>query len=316
MTVAGIDISRHQGNLDLDHDLDLDEILVEGFRFCFVKMTEGVGYVDPLFEKNWELLENTKGLLRGAYHFARPDLRPREDAGREEAKWCLEVFNRVGGYCPRVLPLVLDFEKYVTDEHTEGPHGYKVLRPWIEGFIAEIRDYSACRPIVYTGRKVWRYETGIPRPDGSWDDLDWLADRARLWLVQYSRRGQDSTLGPRYPIVGWPWLFWQWSGGGDLNFYGKIWNRSVDVNRFGGTFEELRDLCPVQGQPPSDAIQEAQLLAEAISSAMRASTLLAQRMSATRGEAVPEVVLRSWLGTARAHLEDALDGVEKVIREG
>lgn len=74
--LRGIDVSHWQGQLDwraLAAGLGLD--------FAFVKATEHEGFVDPRFRSNWVGMADA-GLVRGAYHFARPDGSAVDDAAR------------------------------------------------------------------------------------------------------------------------------------------------------------------------------------------------------------------------------------------
>src|SRR4051812_33469829 len=45
-----------------------------GTSFVFIKATEGGGYTNPYFSRDWHD-SGAVGLLRGAYHFARPSTR-------------------------------------------------------------------------------------------------------------------------------------------------------------------------------------------------------------------------------------------------
>lgn len=64
--VRGIDISRHNG------EIDFQKVAESGIEFVFIKASEGVSYRDSLFNKNYD---NAKinGIKTGAYHFFRFD---------------------------------------------------------------------------------------------------------------------------------------------------------------------------------------------------------------------------------------------------
>lgn len=60
--VRGIDVSRHQGEIDWPTAVRSGDL-----QFAYIKASEGRDRVDPRFEDNWR---HARGLLaRGAYHF-------------------------------------------------------------------------------------------------------------------------------------------------------------------------------------------------------------------------------------------------------
>lgn len=65
--VRGIDVSAHQGMMNLDAVADA------GYEFIFMKATEGASYRDPNFALNY-MKAGHAGLMRGAYHFFRFDV--------------------------------------------------------------------------------------------------------------------------------------------------------------------------------------------------------------------------------------------------
>src|SRR5204863_8325347 len=63
----GHDVSGHQGPVDWPGAAG------SGAKFVYVKATEGTGFVNPQFAQQYNGSYNV-GLIRGAYHFARPDI--------------------------------------------------------------------------------------------------------------------------------------------------------------------------------------------------------------------------------------------------
>src|SRR5690348_3080976 len=93
--VNGFDVSLHNGVVDFAR------MSAEGYKFCFVKATDGTNFFDPQFSRNW--LEAPKNqILVGAYHFFRPG----QDVNAQ-----IDLFTRMIG-TRRVadLPPVIDFE--------------------------------------------------------------------------------------------------------------------------------------------------------------------------------------------------------------
>lgn len=215
--VLGIDISHHQKTVDFD------ALWNGGFKFCFIKCTEGVGYRDPAFTRHWEAAGKT-GVLRGAYHFARPDTVGGEGDGELEAKSMIREILDAPGCIRGMLPPVLDYEKY-------SPQDVASDRGFIRGFVRIVMSYLGVYPIIYTGRNVWKYQTG---------NSDEWADLCPLWLVRYTSKKLQK---PHHPLPWKDWTFWQFSGGGDFRRYDDPVPGTlgvVDVNRFNGTFEQLQ----------------------------------------------------------------------------
>ena len=93
--LPGIDVSRYQ------QKIDWSAVAASGVQFCFMKATEGARDVDAAFTRHWEDAE-TAGLIRGAYHFFRPQIPVSTQA---------ELFARtIGQLQPGDLPPALDLE--------------------------------------------------------------------------------------------------------------------------------------------------------------------------------------------------------------
>lgn len=78
----GHDVSSHQRNVKWP------DARKKGARFVYVKATESTGYRNPYFAGQYSGARKA-GLIRGAYHFARPD----RSSGAEQAAY----FVRHGG---------------------------------------------------------------------------------------------------------------------------------------------------------------------------------------------------------------------------
>ncbi|NKQ52578.1 hypothetical protein HFP15_06760 [Amycolatopsis sp. K13G38] len=175
-----------------------------GATFAFVKDTAGVGYQNPNFLAQFRGAK-AAGLLRGAYHYARPD----KSTGAQQAayfhdhdgKWFSDGMT---------LPPTLDMED--TDNV---PPCYGLapadMVAWIKDFSAEMARRSGHTPIIYTSTRWWRACTG-DSPAFSRDHV--------LWLARY-----NTTMG-ELP-GGWPAGFWQSGVTGPLpgnqdSFFGGI----------------------------------------------------------------------------------------------
>ncbi len=92
--VAGIDISKHNG------EIDFDAVAADDYQFVFIKASEGKTYRDAAFNHNYQQARDA-GLKVGAYHFFR-----KNRSGQEQAS------NFLGAVQGKVfdLPLVIDLE--------------------------------------------------------------------------------------------------------------------------------------------------------------------------------------------------------------
>jgi lysozyme len=206
--MSGIDVSHFQ------QDIDWQQVRRVGISFAFIKATEGVSVFDPLFIQNWRKAEMAS-VLRGAYHFFRPQL----DA-EAQARFFLGKLK--GG--PGELPPVLDVEALTTG--TTPDQLLAGARTWLE----VVKKSLGCQPILYTGSAFWRKTL---------KNSSKFADY-RLWIAHYT-----SKPNPALPAA-WPkWTFWQFSQ------VGKVAGISgnVDLDIFNGTASELEAMCIQKPKP-------------------------------------------------------------------
>nr|WP_223207996.1 lysozyme [Actinopolyspora erythraea] len=166
-TVRGMDVSGHQGAVDWATAWH------RGARFSYVKATEGTGFRSPTFRAQYDGAARV-GMLRGAYHFGRPDV----SGAAEQARYFVA---HGGDWSPdgRTLPGVLDIEY-----NPYGPDDCYGLNPAaMSGWIAEFSDtYHALTgrfPAIYTTRNWWNTCTGS-NPD--------FAGNNPLWVARYGPR--------------------------------------------------------------------------------------------------------------------------------
>ncbi len=128
--VRGIDVSRHQG------EIDWKKIKEEGISFVFIKATEGGDYKDPAFNRNWKGASNA-GLLKGAYHFF---------------TFCKSGIEQSQNFINTVpfdydsLPPVVDFE---FDGNCEKPPEKAMVVKELLIFIREVKEKYKKLPIIY-----------------------------------------------------------------------------------------------------------------------------------------------------------------------
>ena len=183
--IHGQDVSGWQGRVDWAAQAAL------GSRFAYVKATEGRSYRSPDFDHQYTGAGNA-GLVRGGYHFARPD-----SSGPEEQ---VEFFlNNGGGWTGDgiTLPGMVDFEAYSGLPRDYGLSAQE-MREWISGFSIAYRDATGRRPVLYTNLHWWNDVVG-----------DWTPTNSPLFLASYSS-SSPSTLPGRW----WAWELWQYSDSG------------------------------------------------------------------------------------------------------
>lgn len=190
-TVKGIDVSRHQGNIDWVKVADA------GIRFVWIKATEGGDYLDPKFRRNW-LLSRAAGLRRGAYHFVywcRP--------AKEQAAWF--VANVPAD--PDALPPVLDVEWNPNSRSCPNSVSREKGAADIKVILHAMQRAYGVRPMIYAPSDI--YEDLLK---GSFEDYP-------LW-ARSLHGPPDGQYGER------PWRVWQYSETGSVP--GIVGN--VDLN--------------------------------------------------------------------------------------
>ena len=190
----GVDVAsgQHAGGAAVDWP----QVAAAGYRFAFIKATEGSYYANPHFAAD---LAGAKaaGLLVAGYHFANPAY----SNGTFQADYAL---NAAGdGSDGQALPFIadLEYDPYVASDHTNECYG---LRPaqmvaWIRAFTTEVSRRTGQRPVIYTTSDWWDKCTG--------SSTAFTADP--LWIAYYPAKSGRQT--PPLP-AGWgSWRYWQFT---------------------------------------------------------------------------------------------------------
>ena len=204
-SVRGMDVSSWQGNVNWQ------AAWRHGARFAYVKATEGTHYRNPYFTQQYEGSYRV-GMIRGAYHFARPNI---SSGGRQARFFVLHGggWSRDG----KTLPGALDIEW--------NPYGRPCYRKTDRGMVRWIRAFSKVYhrrtgrwPVIYTATRWWSRCTGN------------LGDFTRtnpLWVARYARTPGSLPYRWKY------YTFWQYA------------NRGVypgDQDTFSASYARLRVL--------------------------------------------------------------------------
>jgi lysozyme len=198
MTLNGVDVSNNNGGIDWD------AVSASGVQFAICKATQGTTFRDGFFADNMAEMKRL-GLVRGAYHFARPS----ENSAEDEADFFVSVVQAT--LEPGDL-VALDME----DENV--PVGNDV-GPWTLTWLRRVENALGYKPLVYT----------FPNyvPTRSLDEAE-LADYP-LWWASYDVPPRDAPA---------PWgerAILQFTATGRVPGI----SGNVDLDSFDGTREDL-----------------------------------------------------------------------------
>jgi GH25 family lysozyme M1 (1,4-beta-N-acetylmuramidase) len=158
---TGIDVSNHQPQINWG------KVKAAGHDFAVAKVSEGLNAPDKVFGKGrWKAMKDA-GLVRGAYHFARPQ-KGRDP--KKEVHEFLRLLDAAGGLDHGDLRPVLDIE----DFGAAGKLSPADTVRWVRGWVTEMKHRVGLLPIIYTG-SFWRDQMGNP-PDNH---------GCHLWLAAY-----------------------------------------------------------------------------------------------------------------------------------
>ena len=136
-SVFGIDISRHQGNIDWDK-LSSYHFKYHKIDFVYIKATESDDWRDKNFRKNWKAAKS-HGIDRGAYHFFDPS----ENAETQMNNFFKEVTLTKGD-----LPPMLDVEQ--ESRITTSEYRLKVLK-----CLVLMEQHYKLKPILYVNKNFF-----------------------------------------------------------------------------------------------------------------------------------------------------------------
>jgi GH25 family lysozyme M1 (1,4-beta-N-acetylmuramidase) len=186
----GVDVAdyQHAGGAAIDWS----QVAGAGYKFAFIKATEGDYYVNPYYASDLAQAK-AAGLYATGYHFAIPNV----SSGASQADYA--VAN--GGYAAdgRTLPLALDIEYNPYGAECYGMSPAQIVS-WVSAFTAEVQRVTSQLPIIYTTADWWNTCTD--------DSTAFGADP--LWVAGYV------SGNPPMP-AGWgSWTFWQYTSRGSV----------------------------------------------------------------------------------------------------
>lgn len=193
----GVDVSEYQGKINwVDFDTVEKKYPVD---FVFIRATVGKDRLDKEFDENWLGAKNKK-LIRGAYHYYRPN----ENSLEQAALFIKTVSLKKGD-----LPPVLDIERLPENQSVDR------LKIGLKRWLNTVEAHYKVRPIIYTGE---RYYDDFLKEEFS----DYL-----FWIANYNFYQEN---------IEEDWLFWQFTEKASVSgIKGK-----VDVNIYNGDVQQLR----------------------------------------------------------------------------
>ncbi|XP_006463298.1 hypothetical protein AGABI2DRAFT_208006 [Agaricus bisporus var. bisporus H97] len=177
----GIDVSHWQGSINWG------SVRANGVEFVYIKATESTNFKDPKFSANYVGATNA-GLIRGAYHFARPGA----SSGAAQANY---FASNGGGWSGDgiTLPGALDLEA--------GCSGlsHSAMTAWIRDFSNTYHARTGRYPVIYTTTSWWKQCTG---------NASGFQNNNPLWIARWSSSVGELPAGYAYHT------FWQYADKG------------------------------------------------------------------------------------------------------
>ena len=208
-SIHGIDVSHHQDRIDWEK-VAQTKVAGEPLEFVIIKATEGKTHIDTYFNENF-YQAGVYGLIRGAYHYFKPNV-----SGDVQAEHFMRQVHLEEGD----LPPVLDIEEI-------GNLTPKALQSEALEWLKTLEQRYGVPPIIYTGLKFKqsylnnaafeRYPFGI----------------AHYYGKELGYKGE--------------WKFWQHT---DLGRVDGI-KGAVDFNVYNGSMYDLRKLTIGHSEFPS-----------------------------------------------------------------
>ncbi len=198
--VFGIDVSHYQGNIEWERVGEFEN----GVKISFVIMRAAVGQdeEDRQFATNW-LRAKERGIIRGAYHYYRPD----ENSIKQADNFISIVKLEKGD-----LPPVLDIEAIPNVQSV------KSLKKGLKKWLNKVEKHFGIKPIIYTADSYYK------------DFLNDTEFRAyTFWIANFNKIKQP---------VHKKWKIWQFTETGKVEGI----NHPVDFNVFKGSIAELRKM--------------------------------------------------------------------------
>ena len=194
--LVGFDISEYQEKIDWENLGKVEDTFA--LDFVFIRATAGKDKYDKRFNENWKA-SKAKGIIRGAYHYYRPN----ENSILQANNFINTVKLELGD-----LPPVLDIEKLPRTQSLDS------LKKGLHRWLNKVEQHYKMKPIIYSGES---YYTDFLRKEFS-DYPFWIAN------YNFWKKRPDNH-----------WLIWQFTEKAQVQGVKGL----VDVNLFNGDFVRL-----------------------------------------------------------------------------
>ena len=192
----GFDVSEYQSKINWEQTYHIEEAFE--LSYVFIRATAGKDRIDSRFEENWKGAK-ARQLIRGAYHYYRPN----ENSKEQATNFINNVTLQKGD-----LPPVLDIEKL---PKTQSVARLKVgLRNWLTA----VEKHYGVKPIIYSGESYYK------------DFLKEEFSAYPLWIANYNFWRNDLESD---------WQFWQFTEKAKIEGIDAM----VDLNIFNGDKNDL-----------------------------------------------------------------------------
>jgi GH25 family lysozyme M1 (1,4-beta-N-acetylmuramidase) len=176
-TINGPDVASYQHPATATYPngkpINWNAVAGDGMSFAFVKATEGSTYANPFFSQDYTGIASA-GLVRGAYHFARPAY-PVASNAEAQASYFVKQLGDVN--TAATLPPVLDLE-------VTGGLPRADLVTWAQIFLYRVRALTGRTPMLYTYPSFW---TDVLDDSGAFS-------RFPLWMASYATAAPAADL--------------------------------------------------------------------------------------------------------------------------
>ena len=195
--IFGFDVSHYQNEIQW-HTIDS---IYQKFPldFVFIRATMGVDSYDQKFKINWAK-SKSRFLIRGAYHYYRPD----ENSVSQAENFIRNVHLEPGDMAP-----VLDIEELPKGQSMDS------LKAGLKKWLTMVEKHYKTKPILYTGEHF--YNKHLQSDFGDYP----------VWIANYNFFVEE---------IKSEWTFWQFSEKGTIQGIPT----KVDLNVFKGTRQDLK----------------------------------------------------------------------------
>ena len=214
--IPGIDVSHFNGSIEWPTAYDAGE------AFAYIKASDGAETDDAYFIDSWHGSGAAK-LLRGAYHFFRPE----QDAAAQAHNFLarLTAANGSPTLKPGDLPAALDVEVL-------GGQTAATIIAGMTTWLAAVEAATGRTPLIYTYANFWIHSVGHVA----------AFSRYPLWIARYGAAPVTPATWPR-------WTMWQFST------QQVAWHQgAMDSNAFHGDLNSLRALAGLPAAAPTETV--------------------------------------------------------------